>query len=64
MEQTNQKMINFRLSEHIRSYYTRYGKIQLEESEGEKFNVIFIEQEDGAGCHNSYEYLKFKKKSL
>ena len=39
-------------------------KIQLQESENGKFNVVFIEQEDGAGCHNNDEYIKFKKEEF
>ena len=36
-------------------------KIQLKESEGGRFRVVFMEQEDGAGCHTSAEYQKFKE---
>ena len=39
-------------------------KIQQQESENGKFNVIFIEQEDGEGCHNSDEYITFKKEEF
>ena len=41
-------------------YHTSDGKIQIEESECGKFNVIFIEQEDVAGCHTNAEYQNFK----
>ena len=34
-------------------------EIAQKESEGGKYEVIFIEQEDGAGCHNNAEYQTF-----
>ena len=38
----------------------RMDEIARQESDGGKYEVIFIEQEDGAGCHTSVEYQTFK----
>ena len=35
-------------------------EIARKESEGGKYEVIFIEQEDGAGCHTNAEYQSYK----
>ena len=39
-------------------------EIAREESEGGIYRVVFIEQEDGAGCHTSAEYIEFKNKEF
>ena len=39
-------------------------EIARQESEGGIFDVVFIEQEDGAGCHNNLEYTTFKDKEF
>ena len=36
--------------------------IAQKESEGGKYKVVFIEQEDGAGCHTNKEYQSYKEK--
>ena len=39
-------------------------EIARRESQGGIFDVRFIEQEDGAGCHTSEEYIKFKDREF
>ena len=39
-------------------------EIARKESEGGKYEVIFIEQEDGAGCHTNAEYQLYKDEVL
>ena len=39
-------------------------EIARQESDGGKYEVIFIEQEDGAGCHTSVEYQTFKDQAF
>ena len=38
----------------------RMEEIARKESNGGTYNVVFIEQEDGAGFHNNAEYQEFK----
>ena len=42
----------------------RMEEIARIESENGKYDVVFFEQEDSAGCHNSKEYNKFKDKEF
>ena len=39
-------------------------EIARKESEGGKYHVVFIEQEDGAGCHTNAQYIGYKNKEF
>ena len=34
------------------------------ESDGGIYDVVFFEQEDGSGCHNNEEYIRFKEREF
>ena len=39
-------------------------EIARQESEGGKYHVVFIEQEDGAGYHTNAEYIEYKNEEF
>ena len=54
---TNQYSLIRAYKKHI---FPRMEEIARQESEGGKYKIVFIEQEDGAGCHTNVEYQDFK----
>ena len=42
----------------------RMEEIARQESEGGKYHVVFIEQEDVVGCHTNAEYITFKNEEF